>query len=350
MPSTPFLLVALALVRPSVDDFDDRMEALIKQQKIPGVAVAYSENGQLKFSKGYGFADLEQNTKMTPEHVHELASVSKQFTAACILKLREKGKLSLADPISKYFDKAPSSWKKVTIRHLLQHTSGLPDYLAAVRSPADEMTPAQMIDAIREKPLLFEPGTKWQYSNSGYMVLGQIVAKVSEQTLGAFLYKEIFAPAGMKSAVWNDPRAVVPNRAEGYTVRKGLITREDFTSTALSQTGDGEVMASALDLIAWDAALRTGKVLNAESQRLMNEVSEPSKKSGAGITTGYGLGVNVARFDGKVRQSHAGGWMGTSTFLARFVDEGKCLVVLCNSDQPTTAIQRACVERFLGGE
>lgn len=350
MPLAPVLLVALGLVLPPVDDFDDRIEALMKQQKIPGCAVAYSEGGQLKFSKGYGYADLEQSVKMTPGHVHELASVSKQFTSACILKLREQGKISLADPISKYFEKSPSEWKKVTLRNLLQHTGGLPDYLSAVRNPADELTASQMIDAIREKPPLFEPGTKWQYSNSGYMVLGHIVSKVSKQTLGAFLEKEVFGPAGMKTAIWNDTRAVVPNRAEGYTVRNGLVAKEDFTSTTLSQTGDGEVMASALDLIAWDAALRAGRVLNAESQRLMSEVSEASKKTENGATTGYGLGVMIARKDGKLRQSHSGGWMGTSTYLARWVDEDRCLVVLCNSDQPAAALRQACIERFLGKE
>ena len=325
------LLVSCTVVA-HADDFDKKIEAWLQAKKVPGCAIAFSEGGKVKFAKGYGYANLEHKVRMRPQHVHELASVSKQFTAACILQLMEKGKLSLDDPISQYFEGAHADWKKVTVRHLLQHTGGLADYLEVFSNPGVAVTNASLINSIKDKPLRFEPGSKWEYSNSGYMVLGIIVSKASGMPFGEYLAKNVFQPAGMKSAVFNDTRSIVPNRADGYTIQNGAIRKEGFTSTSLSQTGDGQVMASALDLIAWDVALSLNKILKSETQVLMNQPSTASAKTQNGSQTGYGFGVSLARQNGKLLQSHNGGWMGTSTHLDRYIDDKKCLVILCNTD------------------
>lgn len=342
----PILLLSLCTFAVA-DEFDKKVEAWLAAKKIPGCAIAYSENGKVKFAKGYGYANLEHKIRMTPAHIHELASVSKQFTAVCILQLMEKRKLSLDDPISKYFEGENADWQKVKVRNLLQHTGGLPDYLDVFRDTSVEVTDRQLVDSIKDKPLLFEPGTKFEYSNSGYMLLGLIVAKASGQRFGDYLVNNVFRPAGMKTAAINDTRTVTANRADGYTIRNGKISREGFTSTSLSQTGDGQVMASALDLLAWDGALSSNKLLKKESQLLMNQPSSASAKSQNGTTTGYGFGVGVRRLDGKLAQEHGGDWMGTSTHLVRFVDDKKCLVVLCNSDAvPMSELLALCRAKF----
>ena len=325
------LLLSVTAVS-QADDFDKKIEAWLQAKKVPGCAIAYSEGGKLKFSKGYGYANLEHKVRMRPEHIHELASISKQFTAACILQLMEKGKLSLDDPISKYFEGTNANWSKVKVRHLLQHTGGLADYLEVFSNPGVAVTDASLINSIKDKPLRFEPGSKWEYSNSGYMVLGIIVSKASGMSSGEYLAKNVFQPSGMQTAVFNDTRSIVPNRADGYSIQNGKIVKEGFTSTSLSQTGDGQVMASALDLIAWDVALSSNKVLQRETQVLMNQPSAASAKTQNGAQTGYGFGVSLSRKEGKLVQSHNGGWMGTSTHFARYIDEKKCLVILCNSD------------------
>lgn len=342
-------LMALTVNLALADKFDDAIEKLLADSKAAGCAIAVAEKGKTVFAKGYGFANLEHGVKMGPEHVHELASVSKQFTAVSILQLVDSGNLKLEDSIDKFFDAAPEAWKKVTIRHLLNHTGGLPDYLSALGNPALEVNDDRLVRLISDKPLVFEPGSKWEYSNSGYMILGLIVAKVSGQSFGEYMLKHLFEPAGMKTAVWNDTRAVVPNRACGYSLRGGQIAREPFTSSSLSKTGDGQMMASALDLLAWAKALDEGKLLKPETASLMNTLCEPSKQTQNGVTAGYGFGVMLRLDGGQLVQSHGGGWMGTRTQLVRYVGESKTLVILCNSDSgPVGAILAMCEDRFLG--
>lgn len=342
-------VLALNLVAFGTDDFDQRIDALLSEAKAAGCAIAFAERGKPVFAKGYGFANLEHQVKMRPDHVHELASVSKQFTAVSILQLADAGKLKLDDSIERFFDGAPEVWKKVTIRHLLSHTAGLPDYLTALGNPALEVSDERLVRSISDKPLEFEPGTRWAYSNSGYMLLGLIVAKASGLSFGDYMRKNLFEPAGMKTAVWNDSRALVPNRADGYSLRGGQIVREPFTSSSLSKTGDGQMMASALDLLAWAKALDEGKLLKPATAILMNTIAEPSKRTENGTTSGYGFGVMLWKEGEKLVQGHGGGWMGTRTQLIRYVGEGKTLVILCNSDSgPVGKILALCEDRFLG--
>ncbi len=332
--------------RGAIDAFDTKVEALLKSRQTVGCAIVYAEKGKVVFAKGYGFANLEHQVKMRPDHLHELASVSKQFTSAAILQLAEVGKLQLDDPIRKFFPEAGDAWGKVRIRHLLNHTGGLPDYLASV-DPGDDVTRKQLIDSVKDKPLRFEPGSKFEYSNSGYMVLGQIVEKVSTLDMGAYLKSKIFEPAGMKTAVLNDTSTVFPNRADGYAVRAGKVMREGYTSPSLSKTGDGQIMCSALDLAAWDAALRGTKVLSAASLSRLS--TKPGLNPEAEKAKYYGYGVGVVVDGAKTVHQHGGGWMGTNTLFVRYLDDGKCVVILCNSEgAPTQDLLAEVEDRFLG--
>ena len=346
-------LLLTLLAATNADEFDRQIEKLLKDSNTVGCAIAFADNGKLTFAKGYGFADLEHKVVMKPDSVHELASVSKQFTAVSILQLAEQGRLNLDDKLSSFFKDAHSDWSKVTVRHMLHHTSGLPDYLSGLRGFAVDYTWQQLLDAVKDKPLKFEPGSKFEYSNTGYMLLGQIVAERTGKSFGEAT-QSLFKQAGMKSAVYNNSRTVVPNRAEGYSVARGTILREAFTSSTLSGTGDGHVLASAVDLVAWDAALRSGKLLNAAGIALMNTPSDASKAEMSRFKlavsdAGYACGVMVGLDGKKLVQTHTGGWMGTNTMFNRYVDDKKCLVILCNSEgAPLEAIAKLCEKRFLG--
>lgn len=348
------LTAAIALLCQHVSDFDAKVEAILKEAGTVGCAIAYAEEGVVKFAKGYGFANLEHRVPMKPESVHELASVSKQFTAVAVLQLVEKGSLSLDDKLSKFFEGAHSDWSKVTIRHLLHHTSGVADYLDALKDFGLDYTDQQMVDSIREGKLAFEPGTKFEYSNSGYMLLGLIVAKVSKMRFGEYTEKNVLEMAGMKTAVYNDSLRLLANRADGYSLSDGRVSREPFTSTSLSGTGDGHVMASALDLVAWDEALRKNMVLGEAMQRAMSEPSPASRRPAEELPPfardlGYGFGVSVGRIDGHLVQQHSGGWYGTTTLFVRYVDEKRCIVILCNTDDsPNHELLSVCELEFLG--
>jgi len=219
-----FLLVANAFA--SIDAVDRYLDSQLKQRQIPGVSLAVVRNGKLEKAAGYGFADLENNVAATERTVYQWASVSKQFTAECIMMLVQDGKLRLDDPVSKHYASAPETWSKVTIRHLLNHTSGIksytsiPNFFATIRK---DYKPDELIGLVRDLPLEFEPGEKWSYNNSGYYLLGLVIEKVSGKSYGDFLAARIFGPLQMMTARINDQFALITNRATGYDIRSNSI-------------------------------------------------------------------------------------------------------------------------------
>jgi len=300
---------------------------------VPGVAIIVKHQGKVLVSKGYGFADLEHKAPMTVDSVHELASVSKQFTAAAIMLLAEQGKLALTDTLDKFVEDAPDAWKKITVDHLLEHTSGLPDYLVDEALIRKDGLLRNIVRDLRGKPLRFAPGDKWEYSNSGYLLLGYIVLKVSGKDIGAFCEQNLLKPAGMKTARANDPLAIVPNRATGYSKPGKTVQKEDYTSRTYSATGDGHLMASAKDLLAWSEAMRQNKILTAGSWKQIRTISGPSRKEPqAGIVTGYGKGLAVIEENGSITVNHSGGWLGTTTFLQTGISKPTTIIIMMNSD------------------
>ncbi|MFZ4508394.1 MAG: serine hydrolase domain-containing protein [Fimbriimonas sp.] len=325
-------------------NLDQFVNEFIRKNQVPGVSIVVTRRGRTVLSKGYGYADLEHRVRMSANSVHELASVSKQFTATSILLLVQDGKLKLDDPLVNFADFPPAAWKAITIRHLLQHTSGLPDYLANSSDIRTEATTTELLAAVAKKPLVFAPGSKFEYSNTGYMALGHIIAKVSGKSATEFVIERIAKPLGMTQTYANDPRAIIPNRAIGYTLENKKLVLEDYTSRSYSMTADGHLLSSARDLAKWGDALRAKKLIRPD---LAAEAW-----TGSAVSNGtYGFGWGTARKNGKLRLVHTGGWYGTSTFLMTAIDEGVTIAILANTDsaEMNPFLQRV-VEEFLPPE
>lgn len=339
-------LCLLAALDSYASDLDDRIEKMRAERGTPGVSIVVARAGKILYAKGFGVENIETGRKMTPDSIHELASVSKNFTAAAILRLAQEGRLSLGDSISKYFPSDTKNWDSITIEHLLRHTSGLPDYLASINI-TKEYTSDQLVATIRQKPLRFTPGSKWEYSNSGYMLLGFVVEKVAKTSLADYMAKTFFKPLGMRNSFGNDPTS--SRAAKGYSKIGNKVVEQGKTSKSLSLTGDGQVMSSAVDLAKWDAALWINKVLDATRRKLLFEPGRVPMAPGNPNSPHYGMGWVIGKSQtGRPIANHGGGWMGTATLIHRDLDSKTVFIVLCNADfEDPSRYLPLLTERFL---
>lgn len=238
------------------DAIDDYIHAEMVQQNVPGLSLAIMRDGHIVRAQGYGFANLEHSVPVHPDTVFKTGAVGMQFTATAVMFLVEDGKLRLDDSVRKYLPNAPRSWAPITIRQLLNHTSGLP------QTPNGdfrvEYTNDELLDIIYKQELNFPAGTRWHFSYADYVVLGMIVNKVSGEFFVDLLSKRLFKPLGMQTARLIDDSAIVPNRAAGYQGQDGELRNADWVSAAANSGGDGPLFLSALDFAAWDAGLLKG--------------------------------------------------------------------------------------------
>ncbi|MGA8090205.1 MAG: serine hydrolase [Terracidiphilus sp.] len=280
------------------------------------------DGDQVLLDKGYGMASLEWQVPNVPEAKFRLGSLTKQFTATLVLLLQQDGKLSINDPVSKYLPDAPPAWAKITLANLLGHTSGIPSFTGLKEFPTWSMnphTPAEEIALFRDKPLDFEPGSKFDYSNSNFIVLGVVIEKVSGKKYADLLRERIFEPLGMKDSGLDSDELVLPKRAEGY--RPGPHGIEIARSESMSiPWSAGSIYSTTGDLLKWEHGLFGGKILNAESLKLM---TTPGKGD-------YGLGVFIQNRDGIRIVSHGGGIEGFNTHLAYAPEKQIAVVVLSN--------------------
>jgi Beta-lactamase class C and other penicillin binding proteins len=334
-----------------------QVDALMAQWKeSPGAAVLVVQDGRILLSKGYGLSNVETKEPIRPDTVFDLASVSKQFTAMAILMLAERGKLSLDDPLSKFFPEFPPYAQKITVRHILNHTSGLPDYMqiftAAGKIDKDwksggfEPTSADTVKLLAEqKELRFAPGEKWEYSNSGYVVLGQIAGKAAGQPLPQFLKENVFQKLGMKNTLVSDEsKPKIKNRAISYGMEAGKYANADYTPLNLIY-GDGNVNTTIEDMFLWDQALYTEKLVKAATLKQAFTVG----KLTSGKETEYGFGWFVGQYGGLEIVAHSGGWAGFRTDITRFPQEKFTVVVLSNlGNFRPGAISRKIAAIYLG--
>lgn len=320
------LLLLLAAIAPAQDltpKFDEYMNALVNQARFTG-SVLVARDGKVIFGKGYGLANAELDVPNTPQTKFRLGSVTKQFTAAVILLLQERGKLNVQDPICKYLDNCPAAWSEITIHHLLSHTGGIPnftsfpDYLPKMMMP---VTAQEMIARFKDKPLDFKPGEKWSYSNSGYFLLGYITEKAAGESYESFLQKNIFEPLKMTNSGYDHFDTILKKRATGYSLAKGKTVNSAYLDMTQPYSA-GSLYSTVDDLFLWNEALYSGKLLSAKSREAM---ITPVKNEYA-----YGLGVQTK--SGRKMISHGGGINGFATFIARFPNESVTVVVLRNSD------------------
>jgi CubicO group peptidase (beta-lactamase class C family) len=294
----------------------------------PGAAVVVARGDSIVFARGYGLADVEHGIGVTPSTSFRLASVTKQFTAAAILTLVEAGKLRLDDRVGDVLDDVPVYARDVRVRHLLAHTSGIPDYeVLLADGDGPQLKDRDVLTLLRQaKKLYFSPGTSWRYSNSGYALLALIVERVSGESFAQYLRHRVFDRAGMPTAVAHEEGVdTVTNRAYGHSGQSGAWTRTDQNRTS-AVLGDGGIYASAEELAHWSAALAHNAVLSATS---FQAATTPSTLA-SGECTSYGFGWFLDSFHGQRRQRHEGDSIGFRTAIQRYPDVGLTVVVLVN--------------------
>ena len=308
----------------SVTRMEQLIQANVPKQFMGTVLVA--QDGKVLLDKGYGFANLEWDIPNTPTTRFRLGSLTKQFTAASILLLEERGKLKIDDPVKKYMPDAPAAWDKITIFHVLTHTSGIPNFTGFPDYDSREtqaMTPEKLVEWFRDKPLEFEPGTKWNYSNSGYVLLGYLIEKISGQSYSDFLQQNIFTPLGMKDSGYDSNSAIIAHRAAGYAPGKSGPVNAGFVHMSIPFSA-GALYSTTGDLLRWEQGLFGGKVLKAES---LAKMTTPFKQD-------YAFGLGVSTNNGHKMIAHDGGIQGFNTFLAYFPDDKLVVAVLANLNGP----------------
>jgi CubicO group peptidase (beta-lactamase class C family) len=313
----------------------------------PGCAVGVSRAGSLVFAKGYGMADLEHDTPITPGTRFNIASVSKQFTAMSIVLLSLDGRLSLDDSIRKWVPEVPSFGTVITLRQLLTHTSGLRDYftlLAVSGWPSDgQLTEKQFLTLVgRQKNLNFAPGDEFLYSNTGYALLSIVVRRASGQSLRAFAAEHIFKPLGMTHTEFRDDHtALIPQRALGYEP-SGSTYRINQPETDV--VGDGGVYSTVEDLAKWDANFRSGRV---GGQRAIAMLQEPARLNN-GQTIPYALAMTIGEFHGLKTYSHSGAYGGYRSTLLRFPQRDMTVITLCNTSSASSMLAEQVGSIMLG--
>jgi CubicO group peptidase (beta-lactamase class C family) len=308
---------------------DDVVEAEMAKQRIPGVAVAIVRKGQTPVLKGYGFANVEHKVRVTPDTIFQSGSVGKQFTAAAAMTLVEDGRLALGDPLTRFFPDAPAPWQRITVRHLLTHTSGLPDYTQGTIDYRRDYTEEDLLKFAYSLKLEFEPGARWNYSNTGYVVLGILIRKASGQFYGDVLRQRVFLPLGMTTARIITEADIVPHRASGYQLVRGQWNHQSWVAPRLNTTADGSLYLSLRDMVAWDAGMRAGRVLSAGG---WNQVFTPVSLN-SGKPYPYGFGWALEPVAGHRTQRHGGSWQGFKTDIARYPGDGLTIIVLANLAQ-----------------
>ena len=339
----------------------DAIFASLKSSNAPGAAVLVVHNGQPVFRRGYGVTDLRAPHPIDAKTNFRLASFTKQFTAADIMLLAHDGKLHYDDHLTNFFPEFPTYGKSITVGNLLNHTSGLPDYeellMKQYPDTPDEKVP-QILDAGVLKLLeqqtsgKFAPGSKWEYSNSGYAVLAMIVEKVSGESFGRFLQERIFIPLKMKNTLaYEKGKNEVPHRAYGHTKIDGAWHETDQSPTS-AVLGDGGIYSSIDDLAKWDRGLRQHTLLSEAEMRPALTPVQPTDgpaKFPDGKPVSYGFGWFVDPYHGHKRMSHDGETIGFRTTIQRFPDDELTIIILANrADVDPQALALKVADLYLG--
>lgn len=329
-PLVPLLLL-LVPAAPAQDvtaKADPFVQAFVNQKRFQG-SVLLAREGKPLFRKSYGPANAEWDIANTPDTKFRLGSITKQFTSALVLQLVEQGKIKLDDSIRKYYTEAPAAWQPVTIHQLLSHQSGIPSYTDIptffAKLAGTARTPAEIIQLTQDKPLEFDPGTKFKYDNTGYILLGYVIEKVTGQSYESQLQKAILDPLGMKDTGFDHYTTVLRHRAEGYQDSGGKLTRSPFLDMSLPYAA-GSLYSTVDDLLKWDQALYGTAVLREESKQKMWTANKSD----------YGYGWMIVKRHGEQAFEHGGGINGFNTMIIRIPDKKLLAVALANANTPAT--------------
>jgi len=318
-------------IKPRPENVDAFVKHKMSANHIPGLSLAVVRRGKIIVAKGYGMANLELSVPATEKSCFLIASVTKTFTASAVMMLIEEGKVSLDDAISKYVPDLPDAWKVVTIRQLLNHTSGIKTNLempppCSFTYDCLNYTQADVIKETACLPLNFPPGERFEYSNTGYFLLGMLIESVSGKTYEQFLTERIFVPLGMKDTRMINYSELIPNRASGYSWRSGALYNSEQMNPAVELSGGG-LMSTVLDMVKWDAALDTSRLLK---EATWKQMWTNARLNNGGIVPSYGMGFGLTPYMGHRRVGHTGGIPGFASAFARFPDDKLTVIVLTN--------------------
>jgi len=335
LPAHPAAHAAPPKPSPSLAERIDASLAQLYRSDGPGATVIVIKNGKTVFRKAYGMADIAKKQALTPDTALRIGSITKQFTATAILMLADEGKLKLDDDITRYLPDYPTHGRRITIEHLLTHTSGIVSYTGKQGYMADmarDMTVGEMIDRFKDDPLEFEPGSDWRYNNSGYFLLGAIIGKVSGLSYADFLQQRIFTPLGMTHTAYEGHELRAFPHAQAYTP-----DADGFRpSPRLSMTqpyAAGALVSSVDDLARWDAAIDKGKLLKASTWK--RALTSHTLRSGR--NTGYGYGWEIISLRGAPAVAHGGAITGFRSYALRLPEQHIYVAVLSNADGQVTS-------------
>jgi D-alanyl-D-alanine carboxypeptidase len=353
LPSLPAPARAAGAVSPAeLGAYADRALAAIYPPGQPGAAAIVVKDGKVVLRKGYGMANLELGVAMAPDMVFELGSVTKQFTAAAILLLQERGKLRVEDDITKYLPDYPTHGATITLENLLTHTSGIPSYTGLREwfpHMREDLKPADVAALFKDKPLEFNPGEKWAYDNSGFFLLGMIVEKVSGKSYEDFVEEEIFHQLGMTHSRYGHPEEIVPRRATGYSRDEKEFANASFISMTQPYAA-GSLMSTVDDLAIWDRALAGDPEKTLLKKESLDRMFTAAHLK-SGLSTRYGYGMGVSDFQGKRILQHGGDINGFTTVVTRVPEEKLFIAILSNneaSDPRPDAVALRIVAKALG--
>jgi CubicO group peptidase (beta-lactamase class C family) len=317
------------------DNVAGRMDQFVSSKGFSG-AVLVARDGHVLFQKAYGLANRENDVPNKLETKFRLGSITKQFTAMAVMILVERGKVRISDPVCDYIDNCPKAWSGITLRNLLNHTSGIP-VPDADQCPCLQTTPLAAIARFRDKPLDFAPGQNFRYSNSGYLLLGYIIERVSGEKYEDFLRKNIYEPLGMLDSGFDHPWVILKDRASGYARKDGQVVNAMYAEMS-GALGAGSMYSTVEDLLRWDQALYTEKLVSRKSLEQMFTPFEgpytavrPSNR-GLWSRHPYGFGWSISKWFGRDLVSHPGGINGFSSVILRYPEDRTLVVVLENME------------------
>jgi CubicO group peptidase (beta-lactamase class C family) len=305
-------------------------EYLRKNYPLFSGSILVSLDGEILLSSGYRYANWELNVPNTSSTIFRLTSLTKPFTALAIMMLQERGKLDVHDPICRYLADCPTAWEPITIHHLLTHTSGIPDYAAfpnALPEAASSRSVTELIDTFRDKPPEFPPGTRFEYSNSGYVLLGAVIESVSGTSYGGFLFNNIFSPLSMRDTGYDVASQIIKNRAGGYTIDGRTLENSSHIDPSNLYSAGG-LYSTIEDLYLWNQALNTTQLV---TQPTLDKIFTPqvvAPKYGAE----YGYGWIISESEGHPLVWHAGSLPGFHNYLAHYPDDQLDIIILSNLD------------------
>lgn len=328
-PAAPTVLAAST---PAAYKIDAYVQAEMLRQHIPGLSLAILKNGKPLYVKGYGVATLEHPVKAAPSTVYQIGSLGKQFTATAIMLLANEHKLDLDTPLSKYLPEIPNTWATVTLRLILNHQAGIAQYTTPARQLLDlshDYTDDELLRLAISQPLDFPPGTDVSYSDTGYVLLGFVINRVTGMFYGDYLQARIFQPLGMVDTRIISDTDIVLNRASGYELNSaGKLINQIAVSPALNRTADGSLYSTVRDLMKWDRSLDNGSIL-AKTQ-LARMWSIDAHRDGNKPLYHYGYGWENNRLSGHRLIEYDGNWQGFQAVMSRYPDDGLTVIILTN--------------------